>query len=87
MSKFEKFCENKEHCLGNQKNSKCFYWNKLLFKDLEEFLRTFPVLLFEMDNNFTFLWYPKNYFYSDDDLLYCLPFEETEFKKNKKKFY
>lgn len=82
MNNFQNFCENQGHCEGSQKNSKCFYWNKVLFKFVEEFLGTFPVLQFQMDNNFTFVWHPQNYFYTDDELLYCLPFEESQYLIN-----
>ena len=79
MKKFENFCQDQSNCQGRQSSSKCYYWNKMSFPDLDSFLNTFPKLEFEMDNNFTFVWEPRDYLYSDDNLVYCLPFEELEY--------
>ena len=78
MDKFDTFCSIKENCQGRKHSEKCYYWNNLQFSDVFDFLNTFPKIEFELDNNFKFIWEPKNYFYSDDNLLYCLPFEEIE---------
>lgn len=80
MDKFTKFCDNSEKCKAvRQNNPKCFYWNKVYFPEIDDFYQFFPNMEFEMDNNFTFIWTPKNYFYSDDNIFYYLPFEENEY--------
>jgi len=78
MDKMEDYCQYEGNCQGTQSNTKCYYWNKVNFPDVNDFLGTFPKMEFQMDNNFTFVWEPQNYFYSDDGLLYCLPFERME---------
>lgn len=78
MDKFDSFCKNPDNCKGRKSSSKCYYWNKVNYSDFNSFLETFPILEFAMDNNFTFVWQPQDYFYSDDGLVYCLPFEELE---------
>ena len=83
MDKFNDFCQYEENCQGSQSNEKCFYWNNGKFPDVDSFLNTFPNLEFKMDNNFIFLWEPQNYLYSDDGVLFCLPFEKLEYLKIK----
>lgn len=78
MVRFNTFCQLEGHCLGNKKSSKCYDFENDLFSNVNDFFDTFPLLEFQLDNNYTYEWGPRDYFYSDDNIKYCLSFEKLE---------
>lgn len=76
MSQIRSYCQGMNRCLGKKINDKCYKWNSQKFPNVFEFLDSFPVLEFQMDNNFTYVWGPRDYFYSDNQEDYCLGLDE-----------
>ena len=58
FSKFEEFCDqSKKNCDGQRKDvagepHKCFYYNKSLYSNKQDFFFTFPIVSFLMDEVF-----------------------------------
>ncbi len=69
-------CNIEGNCLGRKINTNCFFPSDSTISQ-NQFFDSFPKLVFEMENDFDFLWSPREYMYSDDGVHYCLPFVEN----------
>lgn len=78
MGKIYSHCNVEGNCLGRKINGNCYFPSDSTIS-LNQFLDSFPSLVFEMENDFDFIWSPHDYMYSDDGVNYCLPFIEISY--------
>lgn len=75
---FGEFCVFSPKCQAALHVTKCYFHDHTKYPNIDDFFDIFPKIEFTLDDNFNFVWEPKDYLYTygTQKDLYCLPFEK-----------
>lgn len=79
MSEFNALCEGNLKCASIRLGQNCFLFQPDVYDEqMEGFYKVFPNIVIGMENDYDYVWEPKDYLYTiKNQSRYCFGFQEA----------